>query len=97
MRGSCYKSLDRCSNDSLSRLSVLSMSRPFDNSVETAMFVYGVLDNSNSTVSFMEGVFTMSNVTFTGFFVGVDVTGVMILYTVFECVLSWCLKIKDTQ
>lgn len=92
MRSSGDKSLDWSSYDSLGGLNMLGMSRSFYDSVETAVFVYGVLDSSDSTVSFVERVFSVGYITFTGFFVGVNVTGVLISNSVFELVMGWSLK-----
>lgn len=80
------------SNDSLNRLSMLSMAGSFYDCVETAVFVCRILNSSDSTVSLMKRIFTAGDVTFTGFFVGVDVAGVMVFYSILKFVFGWGLK-----
>lgn len=77
--------------DGLSVTGMTGMTGSFDYCVESAVFVYAVFNSSDGSIGFVEGVFTVGNVSFAGFFVGVDVTSLVVFYTVCKVVFGWCL------
>lgn len=69
-----------------------SVTSSFDYGIEPAVFVDGVLDSSDSTIGFVKGVLALGQISITSFFLGMDVTGVVVLNSIGKFVFCWSLK-----
>ena len=72
-------------------LGVSSMSGSLNHRIEPTLLISSVVHSQNGTIGFMERVRPFNYMSVTSFFVLLDITGVFILYAIFELVLSWSL------
>ena len=72
-------------------LGVCGMSGPLNHRIEPTLLISSVVHSQNGTIGFMERVRPFNYMSVTSFFVLLDITGVFILYAIFELVLSWSL------
>lgn len=62
-----------------------------DDSVETVMFVRGVIDDALGAIGFDQGVGSLDLVTVTGLPGLLVITGVWVFYGITVFVVGWCL------
>lgn len=74
------------------RSSLVSRFDIFDNGVETAMFISGILNNSLRAIRFHKRVFTFNFITISGLPLTLDIMGVQIMDCVIVVVLGMSLQ-----
>lgn len=75
-------------------LRMSSMTRPLDYGIESAVLVDSVLDSSYGAVGFMESVFPLGYVTISTFFLGMNITGMVIFNAISKFILCRSLMSK---
>lgn len=65
-----------------------SMSRSFDDRIETIMVIGGIMDGTGGTIGFYQRVRSLYNITITLFMMGFLVAGVCVLHAIVELVFG---------
>lgn len=63
-----------------------------NDSVEAIVVVSGVVNSPDGTVRFNKAVLSLDNIAIPGFVLGFDVSGVVVIHSVFEGIMRGCLK-----
>jgi len=77
---------------SVLRLGVVSSGGLVDNRVEAVVLVGGVVDSSDGAVRFNKTILSLDYISVASLVLGLDVSGVVVVYSVFESVLRGSLK-----
>lgn len=64
-----------------------------NNSVESVVVVSGVVDGSDGAIRFDEAVLSLYNVSFSGFVLRFDISGVSVMNSILERIVWWSLII----